>query len=240
MATTPETPKSRVSGRSPSSARPARAGVWLGVRRVTLLLAIFGGFWLFSRVPTLLDQMGFSLVPVAGWVELEGGVTESSRLVFVPLERNLEFDLQAISVATVKKNGRFVLETLDGKPGAVRGRHLVFLLPTPDPPPEGDDPVSSPKSTGSGEPGQEPKPDAWRNASDLLGFWVMPVPVKAEVSVPFFGTKSMRIEFKQSEQLNNQNDVSIRAIWGEGLERPVAELVDRAVFIMRTTDEHNS
>lgn len=201
MASAPGRHTGRSNEPRPIATKPARSGFWLGVRRILLLIAIFGGFWLFSRFPTFLDRMGFNLVPVAGWVDLDGESPESARLVFVPLDRNFEFNLQSVSVATIKKNGRFVLETLDGKPGAVRGRHLVFLMPKPSPTNGGVDPGNATKLPESDEPGQEGELDAWRNASDLLGFWVMPAPVRTEVSVPLFGTRSMRIELKQTEKL---------------------------------------
>lgn len=201
MVAEPEPQTGRATEPRPITAKPARGGIWLGVRRIVLLIAIFGGFWLFSRFPTLIDRLGFNLVPVAGWVDLDGEPPESARLVFIPLDRDFEFDLQTISVATIKKDGRFVLETLDGKPGAVRGRHLVFLMQAPQTTNGGGGPETATKLPDFDEPGPEGELDAWRSASDLIGFWVLPVPVRAEVSVPFFGTRSMRIELKQTEKL---------------------------------------
>ncbi|MDP1560731.1 MAG: hypothetical protein Q8M16_04985 [Pirellulaceae bacterium] len=162
--------------------------------RLFVLALVIGVFWLYLRLPEFIENAGFNLVPVRGLVTVDGQPADSARLVFVPLERNFERSLQPISVATTEKDGAFSLKTLTGKPGAARGRHLVYVLPVPD--------VSHIGSETKKQPGSDPlepptAPDAWREADGLLGYWISATPVRDETSVPYFGTQTLEIKLQR-------------------------------------------
>lgn len=191
----------RVSNRRlpPPMAGPRRR-ILSKLARLLVLALVIGVFWLYARLPEFIENAGFNLVPVRGMVTVDGRPADSARLVFVPLERNFERSLQPISVATTEKNGSFSLQTLAGKPGAARGRHLVYVLPAPDVAEIGSEMGSE---TGK-QPGSDPiepptAPDAWREAAGLLGYWISASPVRDETSVPFFGTQTLEIKL-QSEK----------------------------------------
>jgi hypothetical protein len=180
----------------------SRSRGWVAATRLLILVVFFGGFWLITLVPDYLERAGFNLVPVTGRVTLDGQAPNSARLVFIPLEKNFELGLQPISVATTGRNGEFRLRTLAGKPGAARGRHLVLLLAAPEPPnqaAEVPNAVPDEKKSTSAPSIEPPDLDAWRNASDLLGYWVSPVPIREETTIPFFGIHSLEIDFEKTD-----------------------------------------
>ena len=185
----------------PETGRPRRRIVGI-LARLVVVGCVLGSFWLFFRLPEFLDAAGFDVVSVAGRVTLEGVPPESARVVFVPLERNRDQGLQPISVATVGRDGTFELKTLAGKPGAVRGRHLVFVLPAPDlsEVESGEGPAGDP--TAAAPPDQL---DAWREAASLLGYWVAAAPVREHVTVPFLGTRTLEITLKRQESMGLTN-----------------------------------
>lgn len=201
----------------PRSSR--QRGRWFS--RVVFFAVFFGMFWLLTRLPTLFDAAGLNRVPVAGRVWIDGEPAATVRLVFVPLERSFDQSLQPIAVATTDERGRFRLSDLQGNLGAARGRHLVFAvrpvagLGGEEPSPESADqaegagerlvPERLPLLGGRGEPGVEGEEfgalgdeggfDPWREASDLVGYWVQPNTLRGEVAVPLLGIDDMELNW---------------------------------------------
>lgn len=179
----------------PSAGRSNRRILWNFVRLAVLAVAI-GGFWFFLHLPEYFERAGFNLVHVRGLVTIDGQPADSARVVFIPMEKSFEPSFQPISVATTEKNGTFSLKTLAGKPGAVRGRHWVYVLSAPDLTKIGSKDVDLPQSVPQG-PGTQP--DAWRDAADLLDYWVSANPVRDEAIVPFFGTQTLEIKLQREK-----------------------------------------
>lgn len=204
--------------------RPTRTpvgqrGRW--VSRILFFAVFFGVFWLLTRLPALFDAAGLNRVPVAGRVWIDGEPAGTVRLVFVPLERSFDQSLQPIAVATTDARGRFRLRDLQGKLGAARGRHLVFaVLPVEglgldESSAETADPVTGigarpvpEKLTLPGVPrepaaadeefpalGGESEFDPWRDASDLVGYWVQPNTLRGEVAVPLLGIDDLELNW---------------------------------------------
>lgn len=177
--------------------RQTRGRILGKLGRLFVFFLVLGSLWLFFRLPEYFEKAGFNLVPVAGKVIIDGAPADAARLVFVPLERNYERNLHPISVATTGKDGAFQLQTVAGKQGAVRGRHLVYVLPTPNLFPVVEGNPELPPDLPTGAPNNAE--DAWREAADLLGFWISAAPVRDETTVPFFGTHTLEINLKRQE-----------------------------------------
>jgi hypothetical protein len=152
---------------------------------LVILSLIIGFSWILSGVPSFSKAAGFHLVPVAGTVRLDGKPLALARLVFLPLERDFERALQEVSVATTDADGSFSLSTVDGRIGAARGRHLVFVLPALDP-------ESLQKDDDPGAP-----IDPWLELQELLD-WVRPTPLRQEMNVPIMGTRNLKISLGQA------------------------------------------
>ncbi len=203
----------------PAPRGPSRQrGRW--VSRIVFFAVFFGLFWLLTRLPALFDAAGLNRVPVSGRVWIDGEPATTVRLVFVPLERSFDQSLQPIAVATTDERGRFRLRDLQGKLGAARGRHLVFaVMPVKGLAVEGASPDSADRAEGAGElvpdpllwPGTWGEPggvgaefgalggedgfDPWRDASDLVGYWVQPNTLRGEVAVPLLGIDDLELNW---------------------------------------------
>jgi hypothetical protein len=180
--------------RSRSPAGRSNRRIFWNFVRLAVFMVVIGGFWFFLHLPEYFERAGLNLVRVRGLVTIDGQPADAARIVFVPMEKSFEPSLQPISVATTEKDGTFSLKTLAGKPGAVRGRHLVYVLPAPDLTNIG---AKDPELTQSLPQGPGTQPDAWRDAADLLGYWVSANPVRDEAIVPFFGTQTLEIKLQR-------------------------------------------
>ncbi len=83
----------------------------------------------------------FPTAPVSGVVRLEGEPLAEARIAFEPLAPADSLEAGPGSYATTDSQGRYTLETLDGRPGAVIGRHRVSISTAITPPrgPGGED-----------------------------------------------------------------------------------------------------
>lgn len=61
--------------------------------------------------------------PVSGQVQLDGKPLESAYIVFQPTEGKPE----DISIGNTDTDGRYTLKTLDGRPGAMVGKHQISI-----------------------------------------------------------------------------------------------------------------
>jgi hypothetical protein len=69
----------------------------------------------------------FPLAPVAGTVTLDGNPLAGARIGFEPVRRGADPEAGPGSYATTDANGRFELQALTGKKGAVVGKHRVWV-----------------------------------------------------------------------------------------------------------------
>ncbi len=182
--------------RSRSRERRSNRRIFWNFVRLAVLAVAIGGFWFFVHLPEYFERAGLNLVHVRGLVTIDGQPADAARVIFVPMEKSFEPSLQPISVATTEENGAFSLKTLAGKLGAVRGRHLVYVLPAPDLTKMGGKEAELPQSL---PPGPDSRPDAWREAAGLLGYWVSANPVRDEAVVPFFGTQTLEIKLQREK-----------------------------------------
>jgi len=82
------------------------------------------------------------LLPAEGIVEIGGRPAEGIMVQFLP--EAIEGEQRPSSFATTEADGRFVLFTQDGKPGAVAGSHTVILVDTLEERPEQGKPLTRP------------------------------------------------------------------------------------------------
>jgi hypothetical protein len=90
---------------------------------------------------------GHSLAPVSGRVTLQGKPMAKVNVAFQPLAApGSGGDAGIGSYGVTDSDGRFQLKTVDGKPGAVVGKHTVYLTISNPNPPKGDEQVLGPPS----------------------------------------------------------------------------------------------
>lgn len=111
------------------TSRPVNRSVGGGVLRRILWFFCFAtlAYYLFSSYE-IIYQAGWHLGRVSGTVSVNGKPIGGAKVLFVPIDKG-ESDpkICPVSIAKTDKKGRFTLETLDGRKGAVVGRHLVFV-----------------------------------------------------------------------------------------------------------------
>lgn len=79
----------------------------------------------------------FSVVPVSGMVTLDGQPLADARVAFEPIAAVGELLAGPGSHGKTDAAGRYRLETLDGRPGAIVGRHRVTISTAVAAPPGG-------------------------------------------------------------------------------------------------------
>jgi len=70
---------------------------------------------------------GKPTVPVSGRVTLDGEAVSEARVSFEPIGDGTQLDLGLGSVGKTDDDGRYVLETIDRRPGALPGEHRVRI-----------------------------------------------------------------------------------------------------------------
>jgi len=109
----------------PPARRAARGGFW---RRVLWFFCFASLTYYVLSSYQLVYQMGWHLGSVSGTVSVDGKPVADAKVLFVPIDQaGSDSDRSPVSVAKTDKDGRFFLETVDGRKGAVVGRHLVYV-----------------------------------------------------------------------------------------------------------------
>lgn len=125
---------------------------------------------LFSIIqsPEMMTNLGWNPAKVKGKVLLEGEPVVSAKVLFVPLDPQFwSGEMSPVAVGRTDPRGEFKLRTLNGTEGAVSGRHLVF--------------ITTLERSETGVPQRQN---------------VLPPNFMEEVTVPFFGTDSLKFDLK--------------------------------------------
>ncbi len=203
------------SGRSGSGrSGNGRGRFWGRLVRLAVAGALIGTVILVYRLPSLIVAFGLHLVPVSGQVLIDEdsnvagqladgpgaiGPVPGSRLLFVPLERDYADQRQPVSIAEVSADGRFDLRTLAGQSGAVRGRHLVFILPGDRPAAPDATAANDEKDAITETPSFDEVLGAERRYLEFLNpiHWLLrrpPMALRDEIYVPYMGTRHLEIK----------------------------------------------
>ena len=128
-----------------------------------------------------------SCVPVSGVVTVDGKPEGGIKLYFTPVAIEDEINPGPYSTAITDENGSFVLETRNGDPGAVAGKHRAVLSYA--------DPGSAGKTLTTPD-AEEVRKEALkrRKARGLTQREEEATPVRIEVEVPSDGTDALKFE----------------------------------------------
>lgn len=144
-------------------------------------------FGLFLIGPLLGCGSGYSSVPVSGTVTVDGKPEGGIKLYFTPVAIEDEINPGPYSTAITDENGSFVLETRNGDPGAVVGKHRAVLSYA--------DPSSAGKTLTTPD-AEKVRKEAlkMRKARGLNRREEEATPVIIEVEVPSDGTDTLKFE----------------------------------------------
>ena len=144
-------------------------------------------FGLFLIGPLLGCGSGYPTVPVSGTVTVDGKPEGGIKLYFTPVAIEGEINSGPYSTAITDENGSFVLETRNGDPGAVAGKHRAVLSYA--------DPGSAGKTLTTPD-AEEVRKEALkrRKARGLTQREEEATPVRIEVEVPSDGTDALKFE----------------------------------------------